>query len=306
MDLHRLAPAGVFSAAAARASGISGALLRSLVSQGECHPLHRGWYSVQRPTNDKHRHRLRVLALLEEYGGRVMASHCSVVALLDLPDEDIDWGTVHLMWRDPDRSFRAFSRVHIHELVEHPGLRHQNATVDLALAAVQVGLRSQTGMLVVADHCLHRALVTPQSLAAAAHALHGHRGITRAKAAIPWCDGRHESPGETLTAQVLRSLGYAFSPQFEVARRERPGRSFHADFRIDETRVLIEFDGKVKYDPDENPAAARANFQEKLREDELRRLGYLVVRLTRADLTKPALVRARIEASIRDSHAWAA
>ncbi|WP_330475983.1 type IV toxin-antitoxin system AbiEi family antitoxin domain-containing protein [Terrabacter sp. C0L_2] len=52
MDLHRLAPSGVFSASAARASGISGALLKSLVARGQCHPLHRGWYSVQRPTSD--------------------------------------------------------------------------------------------------------------------------------------------------------------------------------------------------------------------------------------------------------------
>lgn len=246
------------------------------------------------------------MALLEEYGDQVMASHCSVVALLDLPDEDIDWGTVHLMWRDPDRKFRAFSRVHIHELLDDPGLVHTSTTVDLALAVVQMGLRSQTGMLVAADHCLHLSLITPAGLAAAARALHGQRGVTRAKAAIPWCDGRHESPGETLTAQALRGLGYSFSPQFEVARLERPGRVFHADFRIDGTRVLIEFDGRVKYDPDSNPDAARANFQEKLREDELRRLGYFVVRLTRADLAKPALVRARVEASIRDSRAAAA
>ncbi|GAA2017741.1 type IV toxin-antitoxin system AbiEi family antitoxin domain-containing protein [Terrabacter terrae] len=306
MDLHRLAPAGVFSAAAAHACGISGALLRSLVARGRCHPLHRGWYSVERPAGDKHRHRLRVIALLEEYGDAVMASHCSVVALLDLPDEDIDWGTVHLMWRDPDMKFRAFSRVHIHERLDHPGLQHERATVDLALAVAQVGLRSQTGMLVVADHCLHRSLITPARLAAAAHALRGQRGVTRAKAAVPWCDARHESPGETLTAQVLRELGYSFTPQFEVPRLERPGRVFHTDFRIDGTRVLIEFDGKLKYNPDVNPDAARANFQEKLREDELRRLGYFVVRLTRADLAKPALVRARVEASIRDSCATAA
>jgi len=271
------------------------------VARGQCHPLHRGWYSVQRPTSDKHRHRLRVVALLEEYEGRVMASHCSALALLDLPDEDIDWGTVHLMWRDAELPFRAFSRVHIHERVEHPALRHGAETVDLGLAAVQVGLRSQIGMLVVADHCLRVGLTTPESLAAAARSLGGQRGVTRAKAAIPWCDGRHETPGETLTAHVLRGLGYAFTPQFEVVRSERPGRVFHADFRIEDSLVLVEFDGKVKYDPLSNPDAARANFDEKLREDELRRLGFVVVRLTRADLARPALVRARVEAALADS-----
>jgi very-short-patch-repair endonuclease len=96
-------------------------------------------------------------------------------------------------------------------------------------------------------------------------------------------------------------LRYDVTPQHEVGRREHPGRVFYADFLIDGTNVLVEFDGKVKYDPEANPEAARANFQEKLREDELRRLGYVVVRLTRADLARPALVRARIEAAIRDS-----
>ncbi|WP_344257542.1 hypothetical protein [Terrabacter carboxydivorans] len=138
-------------------------------------------------------------------------------------------------------------------------------------------------------------------MAAAARSLGGQRGVTRAKAAVPWCDGRHQTPGETLTAHIFRSLGYAFTPQFEVARQERPGRVFHADFRIHDSFVLVEFDGKVKYDPGSNPDAARANFDEKLREDELRRLGYVVVRLTRADLARPALVRARIEAALADS-----
>ncbi|MGO4596771.1 DUF559 domain-containing protein [Terrabacter sp. 2RAF25] len=301
MNLRHLVPSGVFSTATARANGISGALLRSLVAAGSCHPLHRGWYSLERPTSDRHRHLLRVTALLEEYDGQVMASHGSAVALLGLPDEEVDWGTVHLMWRSPDAQFRAFSRVHIHELIEHPLLRHGTTAVDPALAALQVGLRSQLAMLVVADHCLHRGLTTVQALRAAAGGLSGQRGVTRARAALPWCDGRHESPGETLTALTLRRLGYAVTPQHHIERVEHPGRHYVADFVIDGTNVLVEFDGKTKYDPDSNPDAARANFKEKLREDELRRLGYRVVRLTRADLARPALVRARVEAALRDS-----
>jgi very-short-patch-repair endonuclease len=301
MNLTTLAPSGVFSAAAARESGISGALLRKLVASGECFPLHRGWYSVRRPQGEKHRHRLRVTALLEEYGGRVMASHGSAVAWLDLPDHEIDWGTVHLMWRDPAEPFRAYSRVHIHELLRHERLSHGLEAVDVALAATQVGLRSQAAMLVLADHCLARGLTTPTALAGAASALRGQRGITRARAARPWCDGRHSSPGETLTAMLLRRLGYSVTPQVAIERRESPGRSFYADFLIDGTRVLVEFDGRLKYDPDRVQNAADANFAEKRREDELRRLGYVVVRLTMSDLANPTLVRQRIDAAIRDA-----
>ena len=302
MNVSLLAPSGVFSTAAALESGISGAMLRKLVASGECHPLHRGWYSIRRPQSDKHRHRLRVSALLEEYGGRVMASHGSAVAWLDLPDYDIDWGTVHLMWRELGEPFRAFSRVHIHEHVAHQRLTHGTETVDVALAALQVGLRSQASMLVVADHCLARGITTPEALTAAASALTGQRGITRARAAVRWCDGRHASPGETLTATVLRALGYAVTPQFAIERRESPGRQYFADFLIDGTRVLVEFDGRIKYDPDRFRNAAEANFAEKRREDELRRLGYIVVRLTMSDLANPTLVRERIEAAIRDAN----
>jgi hypothetical protein len=184
VKLSLLAPSGVFCATAAREAGISAALLRRLVADGDCHPLHRGWYSVTRPANEKHRHRLRVMALLQEYHGLVMASHASVVALHDLPDRDIDWGTVHLMWRDPKAEFRAFSRVHIHERIDRDGLRHAPDTVDLALAAAQLGLRSQSSMLVLADHCLGRRLTTPAALADAVASLAGQRWVTRARAAL--------------------------------------------------------------------------------------------------------------------------
>lgn len=301
-----MAPSGVFSAAAAKAYGIGAPLLRLLVSEGKAFPLHRGWYAVQRPKNDQHRHRLRVAALLQEYEGQVMASHGSAIAWLDLPNEDIDWGTVHLMWKDANAPFRAFSRVHIHELVEHRGLKHGRDVVDVALAAGQVGLWRQSSMLVLADHALHHGLTTPEGLRAAVSALNGNRGILQARAALPWCDGRHASPGETLTALVLRGLGYHFTPQFEIARRERQGRSFFADFRIDDTPVLVEFDGRVKYDPNENEKATVANFEEKKREDEIRRLGHWVVRVTRADLRRPPVVYSRIEESIRTARMLAA
>ncbi|MDN5766752.1 MAG: endonuclease domain-containing protein [Humibacillus sp.] len=299
MDLYALAPSGVFSAAAAKAYGIGAPLLRLLVSEGKAFPLHRGWYAVQRPVNDKHRHRLRVAALLQEYEGQVMASHGSAIAWLDLPDEDIEWGTVHLMWKHPEAPFRAFSRVHIHELVRHHGLSHGRDVVDVALAAVQVGLRSQSSMLVLADHALQHGMTTPERLRAAVAALNGNRGILQARAALAWCDGRHATPGETLTALVLRGLSYEFTPQFEIVRREQPGRSFFADFRIKDTRVLVEFDGRVKYDPSQNEGAATANFDEKRREDEIRRSGYWVVRVTRADLRRAPEVYSRIEETIR-------
>jgi very-short-patch-repair endonuclease len=65
------------------------------------------------------------------------------------------------------------------------------------------------------------------------------------------------------------------------------GRLFRADFRVVGTRVLVEFDGAVKY-----ADGRRATlFEEKRREDALRREGWVVVRLVWADLDDPERVR---------------
>jgi very-short-patch-repair endonuclease len=110
------------------------------------------------------------------------------------------------------------------------------------------------------------------------------------RAALSLTDARHESPGETRTAHLLRRLGYDLEPQIEVVAG---GRRYRPDFRIRETRVLIEFDGAVKY-----PDRSTTLFEEKQREDALRREGWIVVRLVWADLAQPQLVRSRIDAAL--------
>ncbi|MDQ2782240.1 MAG: hypothetical protein M3Y26_06850, partial [Actinomycetota bacterium] len=57
-------------------------------------------------------------------------------------------------------------------------------------------------------------------------------------------------------------------------------------------RVLVEFDGRVKY------TSQQDLWDEKRREDRIRALGWEVVRLTWADLRRPGVVAARIEAAI--------
>ena len=62
---------------------------------------------------------------------------------------------------------------------------------------------------------------------------------------------------------------------------------------MDGANVVVEFDGKVKYaagDPE-------VLWDEKRREDRLRRLGYVVVRITWADLERPGAVAAAVRAA---------
>jgi very-short-patch-repair endonuclease len=160
--------------------------------------------------------------------------------------------------------------------------------MPLAHAIVQAGLLSgPLGALVPADAALRAALVTPDALARAVADLRHHTGVGPVRAALPQADGRHESPGESRTAYVLRALGFELEPQVEVVA---DGRRYRADFRIIGSRVLVEFDGAVKY----ADGRRETLFEEKQREDALRREGWTVVRLVWSDLDDPERVRRRV------------
>ena len=88
--------------------------------------------------------------------------------------------------------------------------------------------------------------------------------------------------------------GLAVAPQVRIAD-ERGNFIARVDFLVDGTRVIIEVDGTVKYaagDP-------KVLWDEKRREDRLRRLGYLVVRVTWAQLERPGAVAAAVRAALR-------
>jgi very-short-patch-repair endonuclease len=82
-------------------------------------------------------------------------------------------------------------------------------------------------------------------------------------------------------------LSNRFDAVYRMPYAVAGGRLFRADFRVVGTRVLVEFDGAVKY-----ADGRRATlFEEKRREDALRREGWVVVRLVWADLDDPERVR---------------
>jgi very-short-patch-repair endonuclease len=83
------------------------------------------------------------------------------------------------------------------------------------------------------------------------------------------------------------------------------------DFLLDDEKVVLEFDGKVKYtrtadEPD--PFGNRRTPQEvlwheKRREDRLREMGYEVVRVTWSELDDPRALAQRIAAAVRRARA---
>ncbi|WP_020145277.1 type IV toxin-antitoxin system AbiEi family antitoxin domain-containing protein [Terracoccus sp. 273MFTsu3.1] len=314
MDLSQIAQGGVFSTADAARVGLDSNALRRLVREGRCLRLTRGWFAVQ-DVDVIAGERLHVLtsrALGRQYAPRAAVSHHSRLLLGGLPTYAADLATVHLTSvvdpRRVDGDSGAVQRrnatvrrpgVVVHEPLRGLRLAPSPArpaagrvcVVPVAVALVQAGLLGgPEAFLVPADAAARSGVTTREEVAEVSTLFRGHTGIGPVRAALPWVDGRHESPGETRSAHLLRSLGFEVEPQVELVverRRYRP------DFRIRGTRVLVEFDGAVKY-----AGGGESLFAEKQREDALRRAGWVVVRLVWADLSRPHVVLARVRAAL--------
>jgi very-short-patch-repair endonuclease len=311
VNLELIARHGVFSAREALRAGIDGRALALLCRRSTCTRLTHGWYAVGVPASERDRHRLTAIALSRAYEGAAVVSHTSALVLLGLPLHRVDLDVVHLTRvrpadAEPPQPWSGQSRRRSGLLLhrEQEGVSRGGAEPDgaheatfplapVAHAVVGSGLVGDpTGALVAADAALARGLLTTESMSGALADFDGHRGVGPVRAALRCADARHESPGESLTAYVLRGLGHEVEPQFTVVTE---GRTYRADFRIAGTRVLVEFDGRVKY----ASGAGAVLFDEKRREDALRRSGWVVVRLTWSELARPGLVQGRVLEALR-------
>lgn len=120
----------------------------------------------------------------------------------------------------------------------------------------------------------------------------GLRGVRRARRVLELADGAAESPGETLTRHALLAEGIpAAALQHPVPTRLGV---FWVDFAWVGARVIVEFDGFVKYGALASGGAARAVFEEKRRQDALEEAGWIVIRVTWADLDNPPELARRV------------
>jgi hypothetical protein len=161
----------------------------------------------------------------------------------------------------------------------------------LALHAVDNGIMPG---VVSADAALRSGATTVDGLQAAVGRVASWPDGSRALAMGSFADGRRESVGESRCGVELALAGVVATPQVEI---RAPGGRLVArvDFLVDGTDVVVEFDGRVKY-ADGDP---RVLWDEKRREDDLRALGYVVVRVRWADLERPGAVAAKVRAALR-------
>ena len=147
--------------------------------------------------------------------------------------------------------------------------------------------------VVIADSALAMRLVNLDQLAAAAERVRHWPRSGRVRSMLTFVDAANESPGESLTAVVAGSEGIRLVPQVTITD-DAGVFVARVDFLVEGTSVVVEFDGRIKYDQ----APGAILFDEKKREDLLRALGYVVVRIVWADLYRNGAVVSKIRAGI--------
>ncbi|MFF1571750.1 hypothetical protein ACFVWR_03320 [Leifsonia sp. NPDC058292] len=156
-----------------------------------------------------------------------------------------------------------------------------------AVAALDHGLKAT---VTASDGSVHQG-AEKEELLDGLRADENARGRARALAAISFADPLAESPGESLSRVQIHRLGFA--PPLLQSRVERgDGGSDHPDFEWE--RAYGEFDGFAKYARPEytqGRPAAEIVWNEKRREDRLRKHGKAVARWTWEDAWNPPRLR---------------
>ena len=244
--------------------------------------------------------------MLRAHEGRAAAAHHSALLLVGLPTYRADLTRVRLVRRTSGaprtRAGQSLGRA-------VPGEALLGDTVVPALAVVQHGLSSgPLSALVAADAALHRGLATGDDLTQALGWVHQQPRSAPLKGFLALADGRRESPGETRLAHALHLMKLDAIPQHEIST---PTVTAVVDFLLTTEKVVLEFDGKVKYgrssdEPD--PFGRRLTPQqvlwlEKQREDRIRELGYEVVRVVWSDLDDLVALAKRIATAVSRARA---
>jgi very-short-patch-repair endonuclease len=148
--------------------------------------------------------------------------------------------------------------------------------------------------VVSADAALRAGTVTDTQLADAVARVRMWPRASRAASMLSFVDGRRESVGESRCGVAMAMAGIDVTPQVQIDDDDG-GVVARVDFLVTGTNVIVEFDGRVKYASGDSDVL----WKEKRREDRLRRLGYVVVRLTWADLERPGAVAAAVRRALR-------
>lgn len=246
------------------------------------------WEALQRTDQQ----RVRLNAYMRTRAKAPIFSHWSAAVLHGLPFADEHCDDIHIAVGKTAggrsaRGVRAHSvRVPDEDIVEIDGM------LCTALSRTVIDIAATSPMreaVAVTDHVLrganarsageHFEEVRRMLLAAwlRAQPLRGHR---RALDVISFADGRSESVLESVSRLAMYEAGLP-KPDLQTSVADARGRIGYVDFAWPDFRIIGEADGDAKYLDAAlrgGRSAERVVLEEKIREDRLRALGWMVVR----------------------------
>lgn len=248
-------------------------------------------------------HRLHLEAALPQLGDRYVVSHLSAACLHDLTLLRPPGRTVQVT--DPGAgSGRRRRLLQTYCAALDPD---DITTVDgyrvTTVARTIVDLARACGFeqaVVAADHALRTGLVERAALKAVADRAGRLKGIRTAHQMLAFAEAGAESVGES-RSRVLMSREGLPTPELQFPVVGRTGAVIaRTDFHWRGWRTVGEFDGAEKYGRLLRPGqrAGDVVFQEKLREDHIRELGFTVVRWTWGELDDPPALAEKIRRAL--------
>lgn len=295
--------------AAARAAGLTESGVRYRLRQGRLVQVRHGVYCTRevwdRMSGDvRLRHELEIRAVLMSLGD-AWVSHYSGAALQQLPLPS-GWDETITLTRPARGAGRP----------AYPGVRFRTAAVPPAHRTTVYGLPVLTAArnvldiartdgfaagLVAADAALRSDLTTSEELAGTVADLAGWPGVADARLVALHASGLRESPVESVSYALFVERGL-FLPECNAWLTSERRGGVRADFAWRRHRLLGEADGRVKYDDPWNTAEP-VLWKEKLRQERLENLGFVVTRWTGAEIHRdPDAVVARLAERSQRAH----
>lgn len=288
---------GVFSRAQAFGCGYTRELLRERLGDGRWEKVRHGQYAervdlTHLPPWDQElwRHRRLAYAVTNSMSsGTVALSHQSALVLHRIPLWGVELNEVQISRLDGRRG-GLIAGVRHHrgkleatELTEIAGLTVTTVSRALIETACTASFEA---VVVIADAVLRAHRIEAQAML---DRIEFWPGSATARAALAFSDQLSESVGESRLRVLLHNQGLP-APLLQVEFEDSDGFIARVDFYFPDHGTVVEFDGLLKY----AGGSQTVLVQEKLREDRLRALGLEVVRITWADLNRPADVATRI------------
>lgn len=286
---------GALASTQATRLGIHPRAIAAAVDSGELLRVRRGAYvdaAVVAAARPEAAYALKVRSVVMSRPPNNGPSHHAALAVRGLPLWQVNLNRFDVVGDVSMRTSESGLMVHPREGLTLALVGDIHA-VSVAVALVQLARTAPLPSAVVsADAALHRGLCTADELSDGLDACSGNRLRRRLGRFLEAVDGASESVGESRSRLILSAAGLHVTSQVEI----HDGTEFVA--RVDllvGARVILEFDGALKYADDPSGLSL---FKEKLREDRLRALGFVVVRVSWADLTNPARLLARVYAAL--------